>query len=532
MATQPITLEFEDIVPWGTTGGDNGLTSRLKIKRNFDRIKMWADAMQTFWQIDPNDPTAIFTSYNVWSQGSVSALGNADDEGGGDVELNEPLATINAAGLGTPTTAGVGLVWNGTAWVYSQTGGTSHTHENKAVLDLLTQTALEHWDLAYTNNHTHGNKAVLDSLGQTDLDHWNAACDAMHTHGNKTLLDSLQQTDLDDWNTAYNASHTHSNKTLLDSLQQTDLNHWDSAYSWGDHSLEGYLKSVAFADLTSHPTTLSGYGITDAIPASTTWWGASINNGAVTGSLSGVGDISMSGSVYMQATGALNIAASGQARSAIERSSGGDLLVGLGQSQMAADTILCGDTVVVRDGVLSVGGFVIENDNGVLKFNGSVYATGGVSALGQQSDAALFGDLSVSGQTLSVTIDDVTRTVTLPSGGGGDTSGCLLIDGSRAMTGQLKTNATGTTSSDPGTSNSALWVQGSAWFAKNVHFHYAAYFNDNIIQTANYTATLGATTVDGNLSVSGKTEFDDDIYLNVGGTMKLVNIDGNGYLYV
>ena len=55
---------------------------------------------------------------------------------------------------------------------------------------------------------------------------------------------------------------------------------------------QGYLTSVAFGDLTSHPTTLSGYGITDAITDNTTFWGQTVTNGAVTGSLTNVHDIS------------------------------------------------------------------------------------------------------------------------------------------------------------------------------------------------------------------------------------------------
>jgi hypothetical protein len=47
-------------------------------------------------------------------------------------------------------------------------------------------------------------------------------------------------------------------------ITDTKVGQWDTAYSWGDHSTEGYLTSVAFGDLTSTPTTLSGYGITDA----------------------------------------------------------------------------------------------------------------------------------------------------------------------------------------------------------------------------------------------------------------------------
>ena len=47
-------------------------------------------------------------------------------------------------------------------------------------------------------------------------------------------------------------------------ITDTKVGQWDTAFGWGDHSTEGYLTSVAFGDLTSTPTTLSGYGITDA----------------------------------------------------------------------------------------------------------------------------------------------------------------------------------------------------------------------------------------------------------------------------
>ena len=48
---------------------------------------------------------------------------------------------------------------------------------------------------------------------------------------------------------------------------------------------QGYLTSVTFSDLTSHPTTLAGYGITDALSSSTTFWGQTANNGAVKGTI-------------------------------------------------------------------------------------------------------------------------------------------------------------------------------------------------------------------------------------------------------
>lgn len=39
---------------------------------------------------------------------------------------------------------------------------------------------------------------------------------------------------------------------------------WNTAYSWGNHASAGYLTTVAFGDITGTPTTLAGYGITDA----------------------------------------------------------------------------------------------------------------------------------------------------------------------------------------------------------------------------------------------------------------------------
>ena len=43
--------------------------------------------------------------------------------------------------------------------------------------------------------------------------------------------------------------------------------------------------SYSFSELTSHPTTLSGYGITDALGSGTTFWGQSASNGSVSGNI-------------------------------------------------------------------------------------------------------------------------------------------------------------------------------------------------------------------------------------------------------
>jgi hypothetical protein len=48
-----------------------------------------------------------------------------------------------------------------------------------------------------------------------------------------------------------------------------NISNWNTAFGWGNHASAGYLTSVpaqSFSSLTGKPTTLSGYGITDAYP--------------------------------------------------------------------------------------------------------------------------------------------------------------------------------------------------------------------------------------------------------------------------
>lgn len=50
---------------------------------------------------------------------------------------------------------------------------------------------------------------------------------------------------------------------------QSNVNNWNTAYGWGNHASAGYLTSVtahtqAWSTITSTPTTISGYGITNA----------------------------------------------------------------------------------------------------------------------------------------------------------------------------------------------------------------------------------------------------------------------------
>ena len=166
-------------------------------------------------------------------------------------------------------------------------------------------------------------------------------------------------------------------------------------YSWAKQSTK---PSYAFSELTTHPTTLSGYGITDAVNSSTTWWGQSISNGAVTGSLSSVADITMSGDLYM--TGGKHIYfKSGNSYLNAFEFDGTQVAVGYG-FRTTNDLQLHGQNVVLlANGVekarvtssgLQIGDAVlvyesVNNALKVIKSDGTAinfYATGGVSALG------------------------------------------------------------------------------------------------------------------------------------------------------
>jgi hypothetical protein len=82
--------------------------------------------------IEPNDTdedTTVLDSIEakagLWTNSFVSALGLSPSGGGYDNILLEPLLSINSAGLGRPTRPNVGIVWDGTRWVYGETGGGS-----------------------------------------------------------------------------------------------------------------------------------------------------------------------------------------------------------------------------------------------------------------------------------------------------------------------------------------------------------------------------------------------------------------------
>ena len=218
----------------------------------------------------------------LWTNSYLSALGQNSGGGGGggsstladllDVQLSTPLqdgqvlkysSTLgkwvngSGGGIGTVTSVATGT---------GLTGGPI-TGSGTISIDLTFQTYINHGETAYGwGNHADAGYAtaqdVADTLSSYATQQW--VTTALTDYATKTWV----VTALADY-----ATKTWVVTALTDYATKT----------WVEN--KGYLTSVAFADLTSHPTTLSGYGITDAVPSSTTWWGQSVSNGVVQGSI-------------------------------------------------------------------------------------------------------------------------------------------------------------------------------------------------------------------------------------------------------
>ena len=117
----------------GGGGGDIvGYATQAWVNENYLSIEFFSklfkayDSAATPNEIKPNDTESTITNikamFGFWTQQYISVLGQSPGGGGGG-DLNEPLASINVAGLGVPTAAGQVLTWNGSQWIYNIPGG-------------------------------------------------------------------------------------------------------------------------------------------------------------------------------------------------------------------------------------------------------------------------------------------------------------------------------------------------------------------------------------------------------------------------
>lgn len=305
-----------------------------------DLIGTAPDTLDTFKEIADalgNDPNFATTIMNLLA-------GKVDREAGKQLTSNDYSDSEKA--------------------IVADVNAKKHSHNNKSVLDKLTQSLLDAWNAAYNhisdtvkhvtaaerNNwddanskkHTHSNKGVIDKLTQAMLDKltgiaagaevnvqpdWNVtdtASDAYiknkpsafppsthnhvksqitdmptrlsqftndagyitasdvdisqnHTHANKGVLDTISQPVVDKWNTVSDKVDKETGKGLSSNDFTTDLlgklNGIDAEANKYTHPNSGVTagtyKSVtvnAQGHITggTNPTTLAGYGITDA----------------------------------------------------------------------------------------------------------------------------------------------------------------------------------------------------------------------------------------------------------------------------
>lgn len=183
----------------------------------------------------------------------------------------------------------------------------------------------------------------------------------------------------------------------------------------------------------NHPTTLSGYGITDALGSATTFWGQTASNGAVSGSMTGVGSIAATGEIKSSSANAFRLSYN-NAYGVILRNDATNfrmLLTDSGSADSGTWNTLRPLTVGLSSGLVSMeNGLHIMNANRnvndpngfnalrigdgvlmwdstnnaikVIKSDGAAvnfYATGGVSALGfanNQGTSMQINNLTVS----------------------------------------------------------------------------------------------------------------------------------------
>jgi hypothetical protein len=237
----------------------------------------------------------------------VSALGT--NAGGGGVTLNEPLSSINNAGLGTPTTNGVTLVWNNNSrtWTYGTTSIGSVTSVGMSVPtgfrvssgSSQTITSSGTFALTFASGYS-----LPTTAKQTN---WDAAYSASHSHDNMSVLNGITATKVSNWDTAYADHHTHANKSVLDGITATKVSNWDTAYGWGNHATAGYATPSSVAtQMQSYSYISSGVihigdssitPITDHQTVNGTFWGVAWSNGGtVNGDMTGVGNIDFNAS--------------------------------------------------------------------------------------------------------------------------------------------------------------------------------------------------------------------------------------------
>ena len=200
-------------------------------------------------------------------EGNVLATGDVIAYSTGQSTENYPIASATAVGM---IKVGENLTITEDGTLNAQAGGgASNWNEIKEKPALLTDANIKKWD---EQSHTHANKEVLDSL----------TADSIHTHENKAKLDVIDQnlSTTSDVNfksvkatedvVAYSTGISVENYPIASSTALGCIKVGANLTITEDGTLNAQAGGGAseWSDIKNKPTTLAGYGITDAAKAS------------------------------------------------------------------------------------------------------------------------------------------------------------------------------------------------------------------------------------------------------------------------
>lgn len=235
-----------------------------------------------------------------------------------------------------------------------------------------------------------------------------------------------------------------------------EATNWDTAYSWGDHSVVGYLTSVAFADLTSTPTTVAGYGITDAFDgtfASLTGKPSTLAGYGITAALTDLGIVEGVDGQFLMTDGAgsftfEDLPGGGGGIADVSSDTtpqlGGDLDLNSNNITGTGDITITG-TLTATDFVSSgVGTPTLESatnldleaaNNIVLKINTATVATVSSTGIAANLTGDVTGDVTgnVTGDLVGNVTGDLVGNITATGTLDGDVTGSVFADDSTLM---------------------------------------------------------------------------------------------------
>ena len=231
------------------------------------------------WRFDPEDDNTIYTPYNVYVEGWLSAKGKNPDAGGaasGVTELSK-LSDVLLADL----TSGQVLQWDGSKWMnvdieqgLDESALAAYLATHGYVTGPVLGDALE----GYATQSWVTDQKYLKSVSLATISDLHSSWDAVLKAQKPNWLTSVSLSTISDLHASWDA--------LLKAAPSAYVTRWPA---WSEVTskptwIGANKPSYAFSEITGKPTTLGGYGITDGANSVTV---AGTGNAVTAASISG-----------------------------------------------------------------------------------------------------------------------------------------------------------------------------------------------------------------------------------------------------